>query len=741
MKIKKIIIVHWLLLLAVNLAGQSINGVVVDENKQAVRDAYIVNVSKGSHTHSNHMGKFTLNNVKQQDSVLVTRLGYKREAFYVTDLHTEHNITLKESAYDLNEVVISPEMDAMNLFTEVVLHANPVNSSQEILQQVPGLLIGQHAGGGKAEQIFLRGFDIDHGTDVNIEVDGLPVNMVSHAHGQGYADLHFVIPEVVEQVGFGKGCYYSDKGNFTTGGYVDFKTKDRLSQSLISVEGGQFNTQRLLGAFNLVSKKDYAAYIASEYIITDGPFESPQNFNRMNILGKFTGNVSGNSKISVLASYFKSSWDASGQVPQRAIDSEAIDRFGAIDDAEGGFTNRSNIMLKYDTYFSDKSSISNQVYFSHYNFDLYSNFTFYLNDPVNGDQIKQYESRDIFGVHSKYMNEFKINNISGNYQLGFMMRNDQSKGNELSHTINRKQVISALKKGDINETNLGAYINYNFEIGNFTINPGLRADLFKFIYSDKLALQYDNQSVIKVGISPKFNLLYNGFDNMQLYLKSGKGFHSNDTRVVVEQDGKKILPATYGSDLGFIWKPFSNVVVNTSLWYLFLEQEFVYVGDEAVVELSGKTERKGIDCGVRIQTRKWFFINLDANYAIPRALNEPGGKDYLPLAPIFTMVGGVNLINLKGFYGGINGRYMHDRPANEDNSMVAKGYTVVDANCGYQWHKFDVEIQIQNLFNTEWNETQFATESRLYNELESVEEIHFTPGTPFFIKGKVGYRF
>ena len=242
-------------------------------------------------------------------------------------------------------------------------------------------------------------------------------------------------------------------------------------------------------------------------------------------------------------------------------------------------------------------------------------------------------------------------------------------------------------------------------------------------------------------VSPNFNVFYNPSKSLQLYLKSGKGFHSNDTRVVVAEEAMDILPAAYGVDLGYTWKPTSNMFLNMAYWYLFLEQEFVYVGDAGIVEPSGRTRRQGIELSYRYQPLPFLSWNLDMNYTHARSIDEVDGEDYIPLAPDFTLVTGLNFDHKSGIYGNTNVRYLKDRPANEDNSIVAEGYTVVDLNVGFKWKKINFGIQIQNLFDTEWNETQFATESRLQNETESVEEIHFTPGTPFSLKGSIRIDF
>ncbi|WP_176027339.1 TonB-dependent receptor [Aquimarina sp. TRL1] len=718
--------------------AQSLKGKVVSRDNIPVTEAHIFNVNDKHHTHTNEKGAFKLAPVTIGDTLVISHVNYKKKTIVVSDFKPT-TIILEENLVTLEEITIRKELNALNVITAIDIQANPVNSSQEILQKVPGLFIGQHAGGGKAEQIFLRGFDIDHGTDITITADGLPVNMVSHAHGQGYADLHFVIPETVDKIDFGKGAYYADKGNFNTAGYVNFKTKNSLNSSIVKLDIGQFNTQRFLGMFNLLNNNKQSAYIASEYILTDGYFDSSQNFDRLNIFGKYTNSITDTEKIGITISHFTSTWDASGQIPQRAVTSGLISRFGAIDDTEGGSTSRTNVLVTYNKTLSENASIQNKVYYNTYDFELFSNFTFFLDDPVNGDQIKQKETRNIYGFHSDYKQDFTT--IDGSFSAGISLRNDQSSDNELSHTLNRRETLNQIQFGAINETNFGAYVNANVTFDKLTINPALRLDYFNFKYNDALQTSYKTQSQTESIISPKLNIFYNYNDNLQLYAKTGKGFHSNDTRVVVAQNGTDILPASYGFDTGFIWKPIPKLLINTAYWYLFLEQEFVYVGDAGIVEPSGKTNRQGIDFSLRYEPVNQLFFNIDANYTYARASEEIEGQDFIPLAPDFTVTSGLNYKSKSGFYGGAQLRFIDDRPANEDNSIVAEGYTVTDLNAGYEYKNITVGLQIQNLFDVAWNETQFATESRLQNEVDATEEIHFTPGTPFFLKGTISVRF
>ncbi|WP_405377599.1 TonB-dependent receptor [Nonlabens sp. Asnod3-A02] len=724
------------------IAAHTITGFIKDINGQPLKDVYVLNVKSGTHTHSNAKGFFTIDNVEQEEELRFSHIGYEASSIVVTNHKDILQITLSPSSLNLDAITISNDVETLNVLANVDLQINPVTSSQEILRTVPGLFIGQHAGGGKAEQIFLRGFDIDHGTDIAINVDGMPVNMVSHAHGQGYADLHFLIPETINNISYGVGSYDESVGNFATAGHVDFKTKSYLDESKISVEIGDFNHQRYLGLVQLVDNAHTTAYVATEYLTFDGPYDSPQNFDRINLFGKLHHTTDSGNRLSLSLSHFDSEWDASGQIPQRAVDSGLIDRFGSIDDTEGGSTSRTNVVLNYDMDISDKEQLETTMFYSHYDFLLYSNFTFFLEDPINGDQIQQQESRDLAGFNTKYSYETQLGANDLSLIAGFGLRNDRTDASGLSRTLNRRTTLENIQLGDINETNSSLFVGAELSVNKLLIDAGLRLERFKFVYKDALTETFDTQSQTATALLPKLNFNYEVSDNVKVYLHNGVGMHSNDTRVVLENGADDILPKSYGSDLGTVWKASDNLVVNGALWYLFLEQEFVYVGDAGIVEPSGETERYGFDLGVKYQLTDFLFLDTNLNYAHARAINEPDGADYIPLAPEFTSTGGISLKDYKRFNAGLRYRYIGDRAANEDNSIVAEGYFVADFNVNYDLtDNLRLGMAVQNLFDVEWNETQFATESRLASEAQSVEEIHFTPGTPFFLRGSIQYRF
>ena len=727
-----------------NIVAQTmIEGRVSDFRNVPLANVFVGNLNSREHAHTDDLGYFVLENTVEGDTIQFKLLGFQVQSVVISETSpTEKvNVTLYPEAVNLEAIEFTKNTLAFEKIMEIDLKLNPVNSSQEILRKVPGLFIAQHAGGGKAEQIFLRGFDIDHGTDVAISLDDMPVNMVSHAHGQGYADMHFVIPEVIKTIHYGKGPYDVDKGNFATAGYVNYETKDKLDVSSMGLEYGLFNTIRRTAHFNLLENNTQNAYVASEYLTTDGPFDASQAFNRINIMGKFSSKLSKNSNFSLLASHFSSKWDASGQIPQRAVENGTINRFGAVDSTEGGETQRSNIQLIYKKRIKENLSFRSIAYLTNYKFNLYSNFTFFNRDSINGDQIQQFENRTLAGVTTTTTGKIEGERANIIFKIGGGFRYDNVDNIGLAYTKNRKNILNYASLGNIDETNIFSYLSLDFDFGKWLLNVGGRMDNFNFNYVDLLDSLYSTQQARKILLSTKLNLRYTLNNKTQFFLKTGRGFHSNDTRVSVAQNGVQVLPSAYGADLGLVSKVGAKLFTNMAVWYLYSEQEFVYVGDEAIIENVGMTQRLGYDLGLRYELSKWLFLDLDGTYNFAEALAEPNGQNHIPLAPVFTATGGLSIYNLKNVYGGLRYRYLGDRPANEDYSITAEGYFVLDANLNYNWNEWVFGINVQNLLNTQWNEAQFATESRLKNETEPVEELHFTPGTPFYIAAKVLYTF
>lgn len=732
----------------------SLKGGLYDETSQKPLEGanvFIKDLNKGAVT--DVFGTFFINDLKPGTyEISISYIGYetlKENITIIEDQTVEIKKHLKQIAFNLKDVVIIPQRELTHsTISGIDLNLRPTNSSQDMLRLVPGLFIAQHAGGGKAEQIFLRGFDIDHGTDVSIKVDGMPVNMVSHAHGQGYADLHFLIPELVDNVAFEKGSYNFNHGNFATAASIDFNTKKFLDKSFVKMEGGLYGNFRTVAGVNLLGKNasnngKHSAYVVGEYNYNRGYFNANQNYNRFNIVGKYTNFISSNSMFSVTVSAFRSNWDASGQIPTRLVDAGTINRFGAVDSTEGGLTSRYNLNLQFSQSSDDKKGLfKTNAFLSYYDFELYSNFTFFLNDSINGDQIRQKEKRVLAGYNANYTYNYQLGTINTKTELGAGFRYDNSMDNELSRTKNRLTTTAPLALGNINETNVFGFVNQTiFITPKLVFNGGVRFDYFIHDYEDKLDSVYNRRSITKYAFSPKAGIYYNFSDKARVFFNFGMGFHTNDTRVIVARNGADILPQSFSYDLGTVVKPFKKMVVTTSLWLLDLQQEFVYVGDEAIIEPSGRTRRMGVDFSIRYEVFKWLYIDGDFNYTHARARDEAVGQDFIPLAAPITAIGGVTFMYKDCLSASVRFRYMSDRPANEDNSVIAKGYALMDAVINFTKPRYEISLQAQNLLNSAWNEAQFDTESRLAGETAPVSEIHFTPGTPIFIKLGAAYKF
>jgi len=700
----------------------------------------LVETSKTAVT--NELGQYRFAHLREGSyHVALSHLGYQTVRVLVSvseDQTAAVSTRLVAAQVELGEVAVSAERpQEQQLISALDIRLRPVTNSQEILRLVPGLFIGQHAGGGKAEQLFLRGFDLDHGTDIRLSVDGMPVNMVSHAHGQGYADLHFVIPELVQAVDFGKGPYQTEQGNLATAGWVNFRTRTALDSSFAKVEVGQYDTYRAVAAVDLLGAKgrakEQSAYLASEYSFSNGYFDNPQHFNRLNVVGKYHGHLTPATRLTLTGSTFYSKWNHSGQIPDRAVDEGLIGWFGSVDPTESGETSRSNLNAELVTVTPAGNVVRNQVFYSRYAFELYSNFTFFRDDTINGDQIRQREQRNLFGYNGSFRRTHALGSLPLTSTIGLQYRQDLTDNTELSHTKNRSETLEQRQLGDVNELNASAYLDEAVQLSTrLLLTAGVRLDVFRNQYQDKLQTPVSTRHVVSSIVSPKLNLFYTASPTLQFYLKSGKGFHSNDTRVVVPENGRQVLPAAYGADLGVVMKPMPRLLVQAAAWYLWLAQEFVYVGDEGVVEPSGRTRRQGLDLSLRYQLTRYLYADADFTAARPRAIGEEAGANHLPLAPTFTSAGGLSVLGWGRFSGSLRYRYLASRPANEDNSLVAKGYFVTDMQVNYTRPRYQLGLSVQNLLNTRWKETQFATESRLRGEAAPVEEIHFTPGTPFF---------
>ena len=741
----------------------SIRGGVYDTSGKPLEGASIYIKEANQSAITDAFGKFFIKGIEPGHyNIAISSIGYEStyDRIKVEDgVTTEVKFNLAHAAVQMSSVTVNARKNInVNSVSGLDLKLRPVDNTQDLLRLVPGLFIAQHQGGGKAEQIFLRGFDCDHGTDVNISVDNMPVNMVSHAHGQGFADTHFIIPESVQDVSYGKGPYEIDKGDFCTAGYVAFKTKNALDNSFVKVDGGMFDYFRAVTGISLLNSKadngtHQDAYIMAEYGYNRSFFNLPQNFNKVNLAGKYTNYLAANKTLTFTLSGFSTMWDASGQIPTRAIAEGITSRYGDID-PEGGNTSRYNLNIQYSQGISNNSYFKSNIYLTWYSFKLYSDFTYYLLDTTNGDQVRQAEKRAMGGYNNEYTTNYTLGRFKMKTQLGLGIRYDDIMNDELSHTLDKQVTLNPIALGDVHETNLYGYANeIVYLLPQLVLNLGTRFDEFIQQYNNKLVADNTSTTVNTARLSPKAGLYYNFGNNARIYYSYGTGFHTNDTRTLAsgQQMGSQVIinntiPRAFSQDLGVIIKPTSKLFLSAALWLTDLEQEFTYNGDVATVDTSGKTRRYGIDCAARYELFKWLYLDVDANYAHGRFVDQPAGNNYIPLAPSFTSTGGITVKVNRNLAAGLRYRHMSNRPANQDNTLTALGYTVCDAVATYSHKHYELGMQIQNLFNVQWNEALFATETRLRYpngtlEQHATTDVCFTPGTPFFLKLSAAYRF
>jgi hypothetical protein len=665
------------------------------------------------------------------DWLVVAQIGFAPDSVRVAE--STVTILLRPAPIQLSPIVAVTSPLAVERGTQELrdldLALRPHESSQELLRLVPGLVIAQHGGGGKAEQIFLRGFDADHGTDVAVSVDGTPVNMVSHAHGQGYADLHFLLPEVVGALHVRKGPFDVRDGNLATAGAVAFTTLDRIARASTEVRTGAFNTAsaRLLVPFG-GGPGTFGGYLAGATARTDGPFQTPQGYRRSNGFAKLTAPISGRAELVASVSAFDATWDASGQIPRRAVTAGTISRFGAIDPTEGGNTSRGDLSVAIRSR-GVESPWQIRAYAVRSEFALYSNFTYFLADSVNGDGIVQTESRTLGGLQAEMARPLTLLGRSGQLTMLAGLRADGADvalRNQTGRVVRGDRVVS-----DISEANYFAALSQSMVLSpRLHATIGLRADHFRQSVVDRTDGDGGIAGARSSGVlSPRLAVDAILGRGVRVTAQVGQGFHSNDARDVVQASrGDGVIPRALGMELG-ARRTWSSGSVGLAVWQTTLASELVFVGDEGVTEASGRTRRIGADLEGRIRLMPGIWADADLNLARGRFRDEPAGADRIPLAPTLTATVGLSLRDRGPLTAGVRMRHIGARAADEGGEVIAEGITVTELSAELALGRWVLIAGVENLFNVEWNEAQFATTSRLRGEAAPVTELHFTPGS------------
>ncbi|HXI54790.1 MAG TPA: TonB-dependent receptor plug domain-containing protein, partial [Polyangia bacterium] len=616
----------------------------------------------------------------------------------------------------------------------------PIGSVQDILRVTPGLVMVQHSGGGKANQYFLRGFDADHGTDLALSIDGVPINLVSHAHGQGFADTNFIIPEAIERVEITKGPYFVQQGDFATAGAVNLVSREEFEHSAagagfvaspghgsagyrgLIIASPRFDTKIDGKAASLPIKAIFAADVGR----TNGPFDNPEGWDRYKLLNKLTVNATPQSTFSLTEMSYAANWHGSGQLPRRAIDQGAVSRFGSLDPDEGGNTARHQLALQYRIRPSDTSELRATAYAVSYRFNLFSNFTLFLRDPVNGDEIQQVDRRTFYGGRASYRLRRTLGPVTVDSTVGADGRSDDIH-EELWNTVHR-QPITAVRASDVHESFVGAFINEELIPARWLrAEVGGRADLVSFAVDNRLPTADPAARGSGVGsahqLSPKASLIVTPLDRpgaeLDLYANYGHGFHSNDVRGAFTAPAVTPLVRAVGAEVGARTRLAQRLDLAVALWRLDLDSETVWNGDAGTTEPSAPTTRQGVELETRYEVTPWLAV--DGQWSLTRSRFSTDGANGggLALAPRQTWAGGLSGRHpLKAGIARAGLRFfgIGDRPATEDGALVAPGFTQVDLHLGYRHRRFDVALDIENLLDGQFRAAQFATVSRLSGE-------------------------
>ena len=565
-------------------------------------------------------------------------------------------------------------------------------------------------------------------------MDGVPVNMVSHAHGQGYADLHFVIPETIERIDVHKGPYYAEFGNLATAGAVQLLSRRRFDRSFVRVQAGSFGTSRMLFG---VSPRTGNAWLAGEAVLTDGPFRNPQDFSRLNLAGRWSGAIRDGHTITASAAGYRGQWNASGQVPARLVDGGVLDRFDAVDPSEGGETSRAHASAMYDGR-AGATRLTADTYVLDYSLDLFSNFTFFARDPQVGDGILQRDRRTVWGGRVQALTPHRIGNLNANATVGTDWRRD---GIDVGLMYQQHRTpLETVADSRVNERDLGVYAQEEIVFNQYLRTIiGVRHDRFAF---DVRAITSGPAGRLRPSFTgPKASAIVSptGTPDLQLFANYGRGFHSNDARAAVSAPTAPVLPASNGYELGVRRGFGTRAEVSAAWWLLDLQSEFTWIGDEGMTEAGGATRRRGLEVEARWRLAPALWADADVTAARGR---YRGSNDVIARAPTLTFNAGVALDDWKKWSGQFRVRHVADHAAVEDGSVDALGFTVSDVHVRRRvTAHWDALLSIENVFDTNYREAQTFFPSRLLSEPAAVDDIHFTPGNPRAIRVGVEYRF
>jgi hypothetical protein len=627
------------------------------------------------------------------------------------------------------------------------VNARPVSRVGEALEAVPGLIVTQHSGEGKANQYFLRGFNLDHGTDLAIRVDGMPVNMPTHGHGQGYADINFMIPELIQSVNVRKGPYFADVGDFGSAGSVAIDYVNKLPKNIAELTFGSFGYRRALAAGSTAVGAG-TLLTAFEGVGYNGPWDVPDNVRKLNgVLRYSQGTATDGFTLSAMA--YSNGWNSTDQVAQRAIEQGLIGRFSSLDPTDGGVASRFSLSGNW-AQSSEYGRSKINAYVINSALRLYNNFTYFLDDPVHGDQFSQMDRRTVYGLDASHAFDVRVAGIETQTRVGLQARGDDIRVG-LFKTLQR-ETLSTVREDSVREGNLGLWVDTTARWTDWLrTTVGIREDYFAGrVLSDTSQNSGNAQASMT---SPKAGIVLGPWYKTEFYGNAGYGLHSNDIRgatitvdpidKVTPQDRVPLLVRSKGAELGIRTRAVEGLTSSLAVFVLDFDSELLFVGDAGTTEASRPSRRVGVEWTNQYQVLPWMRLDLDVAYTRARFTDLDAAGHFIPGAPAWVAAGGVTFGGESGWFGALRGRYFGPRPLIEDDSIRSQASLLFNARAGY---KFDnglrLQLDVLNLFNAKTNQIEYYYLSRLPGEpIGGVADRHVHPAEPLTIRLTLAARF
>jgi len=627
------------------------------------------------------------------------------------------------------------------------LNARPASRVGEVLEAVPGLIVTQHSGEGKANQYFLRGFNLDHGTDLAITIDGMPVNMPTHGHGQGYADINFLIPELIQSANVRKGPYYADQGDFASAGAVGIDYVNRLPNNIAELSLGGFGYQRALAAGSTAVGEGtlLAAVEANKY---NGPWKVPDDVRKLNgVLRYSQGTVTDGFTLSAMA--YSNGWNATDQVAQRAIDQGLISRFGSLDPTDGGTSSRFSLSTNWAQSSEFGQSKAN-AYVIRSSLQLFNNFTYFLDDPVNGDQFSQTDRRTVYGFDASHAFDVRFAGVEMQTRVGLQTRADDIDVG-LFKTLQR-QTLSTVREDRVQEGSVGLWADTTARWTDWLrTTVGIREDYFAgHVFSDTPQNSGDAQAAMT---SPKAGIVLGPWHRTEFYGNAGYGLHSNDIRgatikvdpndKVTPLDRVPLLVRSKGAELGIRTRAIDGLTSSLAVFVLDFDSELLFVGDAGTTEPSRPSRRVGIEWTNQYKVLPWMTLDFDFAYTRARFTDFDPVGNHIPGAPALVASGGVTFGGESGWFGALRARYFGPRPLIEDDSVRSRQSLIFNARAGYRFDNgLRLQLDVLNLFNAQTNQIEYYYLSRLPGEpIDDVADRHVHPAEPLAVRLTLAARF